>query len=146
LASRYVNDFRRKWIESSWSDAASVRSDNAAAGVSAESADVASVPADSADVASGPADSADVASGPADSADAGSVGHGAGEPVLGTADIQSLADLANSFDVVREMRLMPIGRQAVVQLAIMLALPLLPLTLTMIPLEELIDRAVGVFF
>jgi hypothetical protein len=57
-----------------------------------------------------------------------------------------LADLANSFDVVREMRLMPIGRQAVVQLAIMLALPLLPLTLTMIPLEEMIDRAVGVFF
>jgi hypothetical protein len=107
LASRYVNDFRRKWIESSWSDAAS---------------------------------------GPTDTADAGSVGHGAGEPVLGTADIQSLADLANSFDVVREMRLMPIGRQAVVQLAIMLALPLLPATLTMIPLEEMIDRAVGVFF
>jgi hypothetical protein len=116
LASRYVNDFRQKWIEGPWSDAASVRIGDAAA------------------------------SGPAESPDAGSVGHVAGEPVLGTADIQSLADLANSFDVVREMRLMPIGRQAVVQLAIMLALPLLPLTLTMIPLEEMIDRAVGVFF
>lgn len=116
LASRYVNDFRQKWIEGSWSDAASVRGDDAAASV---------LP---------------------DSANAGSVGHVAGEPVLGTADIQSLADLSNSFDIVREMRLLPISRQAVVQLAIMLALPLFPLTLTMIPLEELLDRAVGVFF
>jgi hypothetical protein len=33
-----------------------------------------------------------------------------------------------------------------VQLAIVMALPLLPLTLTMIPLDELIDRAIGVFF
>ncbi len=88
LASRYVNDFRHKWIE----------------------------------------------------------GGLEGEPVLGTGDIQSLADLSNSFDVVREMGILPFGRQTVLQLAIMLALPLFPLTLTMIPLEEMIDRAVGVFF
>jgi hypothetical protein len=89
VASRYVNDFRRKWI------------------------------------------------------DAGSEGS---EALLGTADIQSLADLSNSFEVVREMRLLPFSRGAVVQLAILTALPLFPLTLTMIPLEEMIDRAVGVFF
>jgi hypothetical protein len=66
------------------------------------------------------------------------------EPLVGTADIQSLADLSNSFDVVREMRLVPFGRSTVLRLALMTALPLAPLLLTMVPLEELIDRALGV--
>jgi len=74
-------------------------------------------------------------------------GHAAeGEALIGTADIQSLADLSNSFDVVREMRLVPFGRATVLRLVILTALPLAPLTLTMIPLEQLIDRALGVFF
>lgn len=68
------------------------------------------------------------------------------EALLGSADIQSLADLANSYDVVREMSLVPIGRTQVVRLAMFIALPLLPLTLTMIPLDQLIDRALGMFF
>jgi hypothetical protein len=62
------------------------------------------------------------------------------EPLLGSADIQSLADLANSYDVVREMRLLPFGRNLVMKLFVIIALPLLPLTLTMIPLEEMVDR------
>jgi hypothetical protein len=69
-----------------------------------------------------------------------------GEALLGSADIQSLADLANSFEVARKMQLVPFGRTTVMQLAILMALPLLPLTLTMIPLDQLIDRAIGVFF
>jgi hypothetical protein len=69
-----------------------------------------------------------------------------GEALVGSGDIQSLADLSNSFDVVRETGLVPFGRMMVVRLAIVTALPLLPLTLTMIPLEQLIDRAVGLFF
>jgi hypothetical protein len=69
-----------------------------------------------------------------------------GEPLLGTADIQSLADLANSYDAVREMSFVPFGRATVVRVAIMTALPLVPLTLTMIPLEQLIDRALAVLF
>ena len=64
------------------------------------------------------------------------------ETLVGSADIQSLADLSNSFDVVRETRLLPFGRETVVQLAIMIALPLLPLPLTMISVEEIIDRLV----
>lgn len=89
LASRYVDEFRRKWIE----------------------------------------------------------GHAAnGEALVGTADIQSLADLANSFEVVRGMRVTPFGRATVLGLAIVLVLPLTPLLLTMIPLEQLIERAVRVFF
>jgi hypothetical protein len=68
------------------------------------------------------------------------------ETLVGTGDIQSLADLANSFAVVREMRLTPFGKMTVLRLALLIAMPLAPLLLTMFPLEQLIDRAVGVFF
>jgi len=69
VASRYVADFRRKWIE-------------------------------------GPAPE--------------------GEVLVGSGDIQSLADLANSFEVVREMSLVPFGRTMVIRLLILVALPLMP--------------------
>jgi hypothetical protein len=49
-----------------------------------------------------------------------------GEPLVGSADIQSLADLANAHDVVREMRVLPFDRQTVVTLPIVVALPYLP--------------------
>jgi hypothetical protein len=88
VASRYVADFRRKWIEQR-----------------AES----------------------------------------GEQLVGSADIQSLADLSNSFAVVREMRAVPFDRASVLRLATMILLPLTPLLLTMIPIEQLIDRALGLF-
>ena len=65
------------------------------------------------------------------------------ESLVGTADIQSLADLSNSFEVVREMHLVPFGRATVLRLALLTALPLAPLTLTMIPLEQLIDPHCG---
>lgn len=74
-------------------------------------------------------------------------GHAAkDEPLIGTADIQSLADLSNSFQVVQDMGLVPFGRATVIRLALFTALPLAPLTLTMIPIEQLIDRALAVFF
>jgi hypothetical protein len=60
--------------------------------------------------------------------------------LLGTGDIQSLADLANSFSVVRSMSPFPFGRATVIRLAVMTALPLAPLLLTVIPFEELVDR------
>jgi hypothetical protein len=63
-----------------------------------------------------------------------------GEPLVGSADIQSLADLANSFDVVRRMRPVPFGADALLQLGLATALPVAPLVLTMIPLEELVRR------
>jgi hypothetical protein len=66
-----------------------------------------------------------------------------GEALVGSADIQSLADLSNSFDVVREMSLVLFGRTLVLRLLLLTVLPLLPLVLTMVPVEELIDRAVG---
>ena len=68
-----------------------------------------------------------------------------GETLADSADIQSLADLANSFDVVREMHWVPVGRNAVLRLAVVTVLPFAPLVLTMIPIEQLIDRAMGMF-
>jgi hypothetical protein len=59
---------------------------------------------------------------------------------LGTADIQSLADLAASYAVVSKMRIVPFGKSAVMRIAILTCIPLLPLTLTMIPLDQVIDR------
>jgi hypothetical protein len=64
------------------------------------------------------------------------------EPLLGSADIQSLADIGTSYEVVRETGLLPFGKGLVIRLAILVALPLLPLTLTMIPLDELAQRLV----
>ena len=65
------------------------------------------------------------------------------EPLVGSADIQSLADLTGAHDVLREIRLFPFGRQTIMTLAIVIALPYLPLLLTMIPFEELVTRILG---
>jgi len=64
------------------------------------------------------------------------------ESFLGSPDIQSLADLGNSFKVVREMGLLPFGKRSVVQLIALVLVPYLPLALTMVPLEEVINKAV----
>jgi len=73
--------------------------------------------------------------------------HGAdGEPLLGTSDIQSLADLGNAYSVVSKMRIIPVSKDAVIRLALVIILPLLPLTLTMIPLERIIDRLIKIMF
>jgi hypothetical protein len=66
----------------------------------------------------------------------------AGEALLGSADIQSLADLGNSYAVVREMRPVPFGLDTVTRLVIVTVAPLLPLVLTIIPLEELVGRLI----
>ena len=68
------------------------------------------------------------------------------EPFLGSGDIQSLADLANSFEVVKDMRWAPFGLPTVLQLAVMTLIPVLPLTLTMMSLEELLDRLLKIVF
>ena len=66
------------------------------------------------------------------------------EPLMGSADIQSLADMGNSFAVVRTMRLAPISRDAVLELAACVLVPLLPLLLTVMPVEDLVKKLVGV--
>ena len=66
--------------------------------------------------------------------------------LLGTGDIQSLADLGNSYSVVREMRIVPFGTDDIVRLAVATAVPLLPLTLTIISFEELVTRLLKILF
>ncbi len=70
----------------------------------------------------------------------------ADEPFVGSADIQSLADLGNSYEVVRTMRIAPITRDAVIRLAAATLLPIVPLLLTMMPLEELLKKLFGILF
>jgi len=64
----------------------------------------------------------------------------ADEPLVGTGDIQSLADLGNSFSVVQAIIPFPFGRSSLVGLVVFIALPLLPLALTMFSLKELLTR------
>jgi hypothetical protein len=68
------------------------------------------------------------------------------EALVGSGDIQSLADLANSFEVVRTMRLAPVTNQAILQLVAATLAPLVPLALTMMSLEELLKRLISIVF
>lgn len=68
------------------------------------------------------------------------------EELLGSGDIQSLADLGNSFAVVQEMHLVPFGWKDATRLAIATAAPLVPLGLTIFSLEELVIRLIKILF
>lgn len=68
------------------------------------------------------------------------------EPLVGSADIQSLADMGNSFEVVRSMRLVPITRDTLVNLVVVTLLPVAPLLLTMISPEELLGQFLKILF
>jgi len=65
------------------------------------------------------------------------------EQLIGSGDIQSLADLANSFQVIRDIQPFPFSRDAVIRLIVIMLIPVSPLVLTMIPLEELIKKLLG---
>ena len=68
----------------------------------------------------------------------------ADEPLVGSGDIQSLNDLAGSFEVVNSMRPFPFSKTIVLQTAIAVLVPLLPLALTMISLEDIVKRLLGI--
>jgi hypothetical protein len=70
----------------------------------------------------------------------------ADEPLIGSADIQSLADLCNSFEVVKGMRMVPFNLQNVVQLAVATLLPVAPLLLTIFSLEDLLLSLLKIVF
>jgi hypothetical protein len=66
-----------------------------------------------------------------------------GEPMLGSADIQSLADLSNAVNIVRDMRLIPAGRRLLLAIAAATLLPLLPLLTLRYPISTMIDQIVN---
>jgi hypothetical protein len=73
-------------------------------------------------------------------------GAAAEEPLLGSSDIQSLADLNNSVEVVQSMRVAPFTKDTVIQLLAATLAPVIPLLLTMMPLEELLKNLLKVLF
>ena len=73
-------------------------------------------------------------------------GESDGEELLGTGDIQSLADLGNSYGLVRDMRIVPFGLEDITRLAAVTAAPFVPLLFTIWSPEEVIMRVVKVIF
>ena len=70
----------------------------------------------------------------------------ADEPLLGSSDIQSLADLKNSLDVVRSMSVTLVTKDAILVLVVATLAPIAPLLLTMMPLEDLLKKLLGILF
>lgn len=60
--------------------------------------------------------------------------------------MQSLADLSNSFELVRTRRIAPVTTEALFRLVATSLVPLVPLALTMMSLEELLKRLIGIVF
>jgi hypothetical protein len=60
------------------------------------------------------------------------------EPLLGTSDIQSLADMGNSFELVQAMSIAPITKRLVLQIGLQAALPLMPVIILGTPTSQLV--------
>ena len=63
------------------------------------------------------------------------------EPLLGSADIQSLANLGTGYEVVTEMKVAPVTLHTVLQLTVFTLVPVAPLLLTIMPMEQLAQRS-----
>lgn len=62
------------------------------------------------------------------------------EDLLGAADLQSLADLNNSVNVVREMRVVPMSARMLTEFVLAALIPVLPLLLFKYLLAELAQK------
>jgi hypothetical protein len=65
------------------------------------------------------------------------------EPLVGSGDIQSLADLGNSYAAAQQTRLVPLPPAMLVGFLAAFLAPMLPLLLTTMSLEKLIGQLVG---
>jgi hypothetical protein len=61
------------------------------------------------------------------------------EQLMGSGDIQSLADLANSYAVINNMRVFPFAISSFMQLIMITIIPVLPLLLTIMPISDIVD-------
>jgi hypothetical protein len=73
-------------------------------------------------------------------------GAGDEEPLVGSGDIQSLADLGNSFATAEQTRFVPVTPRLLLAFVGAFVAPMLPLLLTTMSLEKLIGQLVGVVF
>lgn len=60
------------------------------------------------------------------------------EPLLGTGDLQSLADLGNSYALIEHMNILPVNPRTPIQLAIASLVPLVPLLFTVMPAKDVL--------
>jgi hypothetical protein len=67
------------------------------------------------------------------------------ESLLGSADIQSLADLQNTVSAVRALRPIPLDRTLVTSLLAATLVPVIPLLTLILPLTEIVKRVLGAF-
>jgi hypothetical protein len=68
------------------------------------------------------------------------------EPLVGSADVQSLADMAGSYEIVHTMRSVPVTWQMIVGFAVATLVPVAPLLLTLMPLSEIVKKLFGILF
>ncbi len=68
----------------------------------------------------------------------------ANELPIGNPDMSSLIDLGDSFSIVREMKVVPIARNQLIQVALIACLPGLPLALLVLPFAEVLKLLAGV--
>jgi len=70
----------------------------------------------------------------------------ADEALVGSNDIQSLADLDTSYQIVQTMHLVPVAWKASLLLGLATLTPIAPLLLTMMPIEELLEKLFSMLF
>jgi len=68
------------------------------------------------------------------------------EKLLGSPDIQSLADLDGSYSIIREMRLVPFTVRELTSLIIIAIIPFLPLLLTVMSIEKIAEWVFSTLF
>jgi hypothetical protein len=67
----------------------------------------------------------------------------ADEPLLGSADLQSLADLQNSLRTIEALQWIPIGRRLWIGTVAAVLLPMVPLLLLKYPFVDLIQNFIA---
>jgi hypothetical protein len=70
--------------------------------------------------------------------------HKVDEQLIGSGDIQSLADLGNSYAVIEDMKILPFTLKSSIRLAVAFLAPLLPLLLTVMPLDEILQTVLKI--
>ena len=68
------------------------------------------------------------------------------EPLVGSSDIQSLADMGGSYDIVASMRNVPITGPMIVGFAAVTLLPVAPLLLSVMSLSEIVGKLLNILF
>ena len=71
---------------------------------------------------------------------------GGAEALLGTGDIQSLADMGNSYDFVSRMRVVPFGPRTAGTIVLSSLAPMLPLAFAVVSMRDILDLLFKMLF